>query len=104
MRYFILYGCQNKSLLEAKNEVELSLDVAMEERESEYQGGVYYSHKYEGEEVAVLKVNFDLFDEEPAEQGFPEFPVLLYLSYVRDPLLLEGLLSSQFKLLRQNHQ
>lgn len=104
MNHSIVYGCKNKSLLEARSDVERCLGITLEERESDYHGGLYYSHKYESGWSLMLKMNIDLYDDEPAEQGFPDFAVLLYLNSMEDLRPIAQLLPSHFQLLRQKHQ
>lgn len=75
-----LYGVTGLSLLQAKDHLEEVLSVSFEERESSYQGGIYYLWGGSDAENYVLKLNLDPFDGEPVEQDFPSFPVLLYIN------------------------
>lgn len=104
MNHSILYGCQNKSLLDARSDVERCLGITLEEKESDYHGGSYYSHKYESGGRLMLKMNIDPYDDEPAEQTFPDFSVLLYLNSMEDMSPIAQLLPPNFQLLRTNHQ
>ncbi|MDT4837941.1 hypothetical protein [Phytopseudomonas flavescens] len=97
-----LYGGRELSLLLAKEHVEEMLGVSLEERESSYQGGIYYVWGRNDSEHYVLKVNVDPFDEEPVEQDFPDFPVLLYINATERSSSIEEVVrkDSFFKLLR----
>jgi len=75
-----LYGARCLCLLQAKVHAENSLGVSFEERNSTYQGGSYYISGNRGEENFILKLNLDSFDEEPVEQDFSDFSVLLYIN------------------------
>lgn len=97
-----LYGVVELSLLSAKEHVEEMLGVSLEERESSYQGGIYYVWGRSDSEHYVLKVNVDPFDEEPVEQDFSDFPVLLYINATERSSSIEEVVrkDSFFKLLR----
>lgn len=97
-----LYGVVGLSLLLAKERVEEMLGVFLEERESSYQGGIYYAWGRSDSEHYVLRVNVDPFDEGPVEQDFPEFPVLLYVNATERSSSIEGVVrkDSFFKMLR----
>lgn len=75
-----LYGIKGLSLLQAKECLDEVLKISFEERESSYQGGIYYLWGGNEAEHYILKLNLDPFDGEPVEQDFPRFPVLLYIN------------------------
>jgi len=101
MNYSNLYGCQDRYLLQVKGELEQCLGILLEERESDYHGGLYYSHKFESGGRLMLKQNIDLYDDEPAEQKFPDFPALLYVSFSGGVDPVAQLLPSNLRLLRK---
>lgn len=75
-----LYGAKTLTLLLAREHIEGILGVSLDERNSTYQGGVYYMLGSNESENFILKVNLDPFDDEPVEQNFPDYPVLLYIN------------------------
>ncbi|WP_175181465.1 hypothetical protein [Achromobacter aegrifaciens] len=75
-----LYGAKDISLLLARSRIEEVFGISFEERNSTYHGGDYYMFGSNDSENFVLKMNLDPFDEEPVEQGFPDYPVLLYIN------------------------
>jgi len=97
-----LYGVRGLSLLLAKGRAEKMLGVSLEERDSSYQGGIYYIWGRNDSEHFVLKVNVDPFDEEPVEQSFLDFPVLLYINATERSSEIEEIIRKDgcFKLLR----
>ncbi|WP_072322997.1 hypothetical protein [Luteibacter sp. UNCMF366Tsu5.1] len=72
------------SLPESREEVERCFGVSLDERESDYHGGLYYLHRAGNGGRLMLKANVDLYDDEPAERAFPEWAVLLYVDFVGD--------------------
>lgn len=80
MKSFDLYGINLSDLSDARAAVESIFEISMEERDSGYQGGIYYLFGDRGSENFILKRNIDIDDGEPAELEFPEYPVLLYIN------------------------
>lgn len=100
MTAYDLYGFKGLAILEAKSEIEEKLGFYFEERESSYQGGIYYKFVSDGSETFVLKGNVDPFDGEPVEQMFSGYPVLLYVDMTLRSEEIKSLLSAGFDLLR----
>ncbi|MCQ6260174.1 hypothetical protein [Pseudomonas sp. Q11] len=100
MAAYDLYGVKDISIIVAKLNVEELLGVSFEERESAYQGGVYYRFDGEGGEGFVLKENIDPFDGEAVEQLFSEYPVLLYVDKTTRSDEIGDFLNIKFCLLR----
>ncbi|MCB2250283.1 hypothetical protein KTQ74_00150 [Pseudomonas chlororaphis] len=100
MTAYDLYGFKGLAILEAKSEIEKKLNLCFEERESSYQGGVYYKFVSDGAESFVLKGNIDPFDGDPVEQMFSDYPVLLYVDMTLRSEEIKSLLSVGFDLLR----
>ncbi|WP_454834568.1 hypothetical protein [Pseudomonas lini] len=100
MAAYDLYGVKGLTILEAKLKVEESLKLSFDERESTYQGGVYYRFGSDESEKFLLKGNVDPFDGEAVEQKFSEYPVLLYVDMTVRSEEVRCLLSMEFCLLR----
>lgn len=107
MSNYILYGIQSELITDVKMQIELILDICFEERDSTYQGGIYYLFGQTGAEQLLLKKNVDPFDGEPAEQDFAEYPLheyplLFYIHATERASELIAVVSkgTEFKLLR----
>lgn len=100
MAAYDLYGFKSVAILEAKSEIEEKLNFYFDERESSYQGGVYYKFINNDSETFVLKGNVDPFDGEPIEQAFSGYPVLLYVDMTLRSEEIKSLLGVRFDLLR----
>lgn len=100
MAAYDLYGFKGMAILEAKSKIEEKLKFSLEERESSYQGGIYYKFGDEESESFVLKGNIDPFDGEAVEQMFSDYPVLLYVDMTLRSEEIKSLLSTEFCLLR----
>lgn len=100
---YILFGVRDASIGQARAEIESALGFCFEERESSYQAGLYYIFGAKGSEQFVLKQNLDPFDGEPAEQDFPEYPLILYINSTNRPseLIVSFSTKEKFELLRQ---
>lgn len=77
----VLFGVNAATLYEARDWVEKTLNVALEEREGLHAGGVHFTLGLP--KILDLKNNIDLDDEEMefdglAEPDFPKHPFLLY--------------------------
>ncbi|WP_083196199.1 hypothetical protein [Pseudomonas sp. AU12215] len=97
-----LYGAKALSLLLAREHIEEMFGVSLDERNSTYQGGTYYMLGSNDSENFILKLNLDPFDDEPVEQNFPDYPVLLYINATTRSSDVEGAIKEGacFKLLR----
>ncbi|UZE18833.1 hypothetical protein LOY70_04350 [Pseudomonas sp. B21-054] len=97
-----LYGAKKLSLLSAKDDVERALGKIFEERDSSYQGGVYYMWGRRDSEHFILKLNVDPFDGDPAEQKYPDHKILLYVNTTERSSDIEKSMrqSADFELLR----
>ncbi|MBC3456574.1 MULTISPECIES: hypothetical protein [Pseudomonas] len=96
-----LYGAKDLGLLSAKVNVERTLGEALEERDSSYQGGVYYMLGGGDAENFVLKLNIDPFDGDAVEENYPDYTVLLYINATDRSFALERIMrQAGFKLLR----
>lgn len=94
MATYDLYGVEGDDLRQAKELVERLLKLNFEERESGYKAGTYYCFGSFGEENFELKLNLDSLDNEPAEQGYPEFKMLLYVNNTSRSMELQQTLSN----------
>lgn len=96
-----LYGAKDLGLLSAKVNVERVLGEIFEERDSSYQGGIYYMLGGGDAESFVIKLNVDPFDGGAVEQDYPGYKVLLYINATdRSSALEEVMRQAGFKLLR----
>jgi hypothetical protein len=102
MSCYLLYGIREASLALVKSELERLIGIIFEERESSYQAGIYYISGPANSEQFLLKRNVDPFDGEPAEQGFPDYPVILYINATERDAELKALVATRsgFALLR----
>lgn len=98
-----LYGAETLNLPFLRARLEVAIGCCFEERESTYQGGVYFFCGDNRSENFVLKNNVDPFDGEAVEQDFFGCPVLLYVNAtVRSSELEKFILKIEdFKLLRR---
>ena len=97
-----LYGAETSCLLSARSDVERALGEIFEERDSSYQGGIYYMWGGSDAENFVLKVNIDTFDGDPVEQNYSCYKILLYINATNRSSAIEEAISQAggFKLLR----
>ena len=95
-----LYGSKGFTLFEVRLKVEECLKIFFEERESAYQGVVYYRCGDNESEKFVLKHNIDPFDGEAVERKMGEYPVFLYVDMTTRSEEIRHLLGSDFCLLR----
>ncbi|MBK5073785.1 hypothetical protein I2492_13435 [Budviciaceae bacterium CWB-B4] len=100
MKFYDLYGFNGVSIFKAKSKVEEKLNFSFEERDSSYQGGIYYKFGDKESECFILKGNIDPFDGEPVEQMFSGYSVLLYVDMTSRSEEIKSLLSTKFDLLR----
>ena len=80
MSFYDLYGIEAANLGDAKIILEKLLAFSFEERDSSYHGGTYYAFGDEAGEHFMLKENRDPFEDEPAEDNFPDSKLLLYVN------------------------
>ncbi|MDX4948063.1 hypothetical protein [Providencia manganoxydans] len=80
MSFYDLYAFNGLCINEAKTIIEHVLDIKFEERESSFQGGLYYLSGSKGSENFILKKNVDPFDGEPSEMEHPESDILFYIN------------------------
>ena len=74
-----LYGYQNEKLEDIADSLTTGLNLKPELRESSFRGGDYWLLR-DGDEQAVLQANHDGGpSNEPAEEAFMDWPVLLYV-------------------------
>lgn len=75
----ILYGYRGETLEGIADSITVGLNVKPELRESSFRGGDYWLFR-DGDERAILQANHDGgHPNEPAEEAFSNWPVLLYL-------------------------
>lgn len=97
-----LYGAEKSCLLSARSDVERALGEIFEERDSSYQGGIYYMWGRSDSENFILKLNVDPLDGYPVEQSYASYKILLYVNATDRSADIEKLISrgGGFKLLR----
>jgi len=75
-----LYAVEAASIGEARTLIEGLLSTSLEEHESSFHRGPYYSRGQMGEENLELKLNLDPYEDEPNEDEFPDRAILLYVN------------------------
>jgi hypothetical protein len=80
MKVYDLYGFLSDDIVAARGALEAALGQQFEARDSDYQGGEYFQLGKAGAEHFVLKRNVDPYDGDPAEQEFPQHPVIFYVN------------------------
>lgn len=90
-----LYGARDIDISLAREYLEGALGIVLEERESSYQGGIYYVCGTNDSENFVLKINVDPFDGGAVEQNFPDYPVLLYINATARSIDLEAVIRKE---------
>lgn len=80
MKTYDLYGIRVDDLETARAVVEDALRIKLNPHESSYHCGDYYRVGDAGAEHIVLQRNHDDLEKEWTEEGFKEFPVLLYVN------------------------
>jgi hypothetical protein len=76
VKRFETYGARSSDLLAVGMNVSLALGCVFQLRYSEHRCGAYFLWEDEGETVRVSR-NLDPYDDEPARQEFPDFPILI---------------------------
>jgi hypothetical protein len=79
MNTYDVYGFLTDDLETVRASVESALGVVFAAHESSYRGGDYYRFGEVGNEELILQYNLSTVDGEWAEEGFREFPTLLYV-------------------------
>lgn len=100
MSTYDLYGFKGAVIADAKSKIEDKFDFSFEEKDSAYQGGIYYKFESEASEGFILKENIDPFDGGAAEQAFPKYKILLYVDRTPRSDEVKRLLGPDFLLLR----
>jgi hypothetical protein len=75
-----LYEVESTSIGEARRLIENLLSVALDEHESSYHRGPFFTSGVKGEENFELKLNIDPFEDEPNEDACPMSAILLYVN------------------------
>ncbi|MGP3949614.1 hypothetical protein [Streptomyces sp. 7N604] len=85
-RYY-LYGSRGMSLTELRDALELSLEASFELRDSSFKGGHYFLSRAQDFEKMTIETNWT--DEEGylAEEQFPDYSTLLYVTDPTDRVL-----------------
>jgi hypothetical protein len=107
MAAYDIYGMDLTNIVNAKDLMESLLGVNFEERESDYQAGIYYRAGCGSEENFVIKKNLDPYDGEPVEPQFQEYKILLYINNTLRSLKLQNTISvgnSKVVLLRHSER
>jgi hypothetical protein len=101
--HFELFGSPTTDIAQVRAAVEGLLGCALEEHESAYVEGEYYRADLPDGESVVVKRNLDPFDQEPLEENFPEYPVLVYVDNTMRPSEIRSTMERQgdFVSLRQ---
>jgi hypothetical protein len=76
-----LYGFPEVDLLLLKDLLEKSLSTPMEAHESYYRGGLYFCSRDSCGNVYRLQRNFGELGNDWAEEGFKQYPTLLYATF-----------------------
>lgn len=99
---FDLYGFYSEDIELAQKILEEVLNKKMIEHESGYRGE--YLRLDIGHENFILQRNIDYFDNECLETEFPDYPIILYISYTnRSGKLMESLEGTgKYTLLKHN--
>lgn len=92
MADYDLYEVVAPTLEDARKLVEQG-GISLEERESSYHRGVYFSYGQIGGENFELKVNLDPYEEQPMEEDFPNSKFLLYINNTNRSELLKSTFS-----------
>ena len=102
MSFYDLYAFEGIDIHEAKNIIELALNIKFDERESDFQGGVYFISGNKTSENFILKNNIDLLDKEPVEMDAPEYTIILYVNDTNRAITIKDYLlgAENFTLLR----
>lgn len=82
--------------------MEIALGETFEERDSSYQGGIYYMWGRSDSANFALKFNIDPFDVDQVEQNYSSYKILLYVNATNRSADIEKVISQGgiFKLLR----
>lgn len=100
MSTYDLYAFKGVVIADAKSKVEDKFDFSFEEKDSAYQGGIYYKFESKESEGFILKENIDPFDGMATEQAFSKYKILLYVNGTPRSDEVKTLLGPDFLLLR----
>ncbi len=84
MKCRLVFGSKTHDVESLHKELATCLGVTFEAREGLYRGGDYYRLRMETGENVSIQNNRELEDE-LAEEAFPDFPFLIYVSGTNDP-------------------
>jgi hypothetical protein len=98
----MLFGFLDGSPATAADEVSHSLGIAFVLHDSLWRGGDYYLYEAGSEEIIIQRNNDGGAPDDPAEDSFPEYPVLMYVQTDRSEELMAilGTCRSRPRLLR----
>ena len=94
MNSFDLYGWKNSDIDNIKLKVEHALGLKFELHESTYHGGDYYLFGKLDEENFSLEYNKDLDENEPTEDDYSEYIILLYVNRTKRSQELHDLIKT----------
>jgi hypothetical protein len=99
----LLFGSRLQSLDELSQFVSASLNVVLEKHDSLFNGGDYF-RSISGDQVILQPNNDGGPSDEHAEEDFPEYPILLYVTTDKKDLVLAQLANcrAEFTLLRES--
>jgi hypothetical protein len=100
----LLFGNKAESIDTLVDAVAASLQIVLEKHDSLFHGGDYY-RSVSGPDEVILQTNSDGGPpEEPAEEDFPDYPVLLYVTTESKDVVMQRLAGCriQFTLLRES--
>jgi hypothetical protein len=85
----LLFGFRSGALAAAADAVARSLGVTFELHDSVWRGGDYYVHEAGSEKIIIQRNNDGGPATEPAEEDFPDYPVLVYVETERPEPVME---------------
>ena len=78
VKTYILFGLRNRSIDDARTEIEAALRIQMDPHESGYHCGAYFRLGRVGAEHFILQKNYDDFEREWTEPDHKKYEVLFY--------------------------
>jgi hypothetical protein len=75
----LLFGFKDHPIEALKSAVSIALGITLELHDSLWRGGDYYGYEHGAESIFLERNNDGGQPEEPAEEDFPDYPVLLYV-------------------------
>jgi hypothetical protein len=79
----LLFGFLSGSLAATANSVSRDLGVTFELHDSLWRGGDYYVYESGSEKIIIQRNNDGGPPDEPAEEQFPNYPLLMYVDTER---------------------